>query len=182
MIKKWPTVSDRELLDLRIMKVNAVERTAPKTGKTHEFYYFDSNDWINVVAVTTAGNLVFVKQYRHGNDEITLEVPGGLVDPGEAPIEAASRELAEETGYLSQPLIQIGVVAPNPAIFNNETFTFLALDAEQKVAQQFDGTEDIEVVELPLAEVKRQLMAGQITHSLTINAIYWYELYLAGLS
>lgn len=179
MIKIWPTLSKKQLLDLRIMTVHAVERESPITGKSHEFYLFDSNDWINVVAVTPDERIIFVKQFRHGNEEITLEVPGGLVDPGEEPITAAGRELAEETGFTSKPLIEIGMVAPNPAIFNNECFTFLALDAVETVTQKFDTTEDIEVVTLSMDEIKEKIKRREITHSLTLNALFWYEKYKA---
>lgn len=180
MIKKWPTISERQLLDLRIMTVHAVERRSPKTDKIHEFYRFQSNHWINVVVITTDNEMVFVKQYRHGNDEITLEVPGGLVDPGERPIEAATRELQEETGYTSDPLIEIGMVAPNPAIFNNDCYTFLARNAALTTTQKFDTTEDIEVVTLPFNDVMQKIKQREITHSLTLNAIFWYQQFLKG--
>lgn len=175
MIKKWPTLSQKQLLDLRIMTVHAVERSSPKTGKVHEFYLFDSNHWINVVAVTPDESLIFVKQFRHGNGEITLEVPGGLVDPGEEPITAATRELREETGFTSDPLIEIGMVAPNPAIFNNDCYTFLALNAQLTTIQEFDTTEEIEVVTFPFTQVMEMVHSREITHSLTLNALFWYQ-------
>ena len=173
MIQKWKTLSTRKLYDLRIMQVWANKRRNPLKGTDHEFYAIHSNDWINVVAVTADNMIVMVKQYRHGNEEITLEVPGGLVDDGEDPIVSAARELKEESGYISDPLVKIGAVAPNPALFNNVTHTFLALNAVQKFEQALDGNEDIEISLHSLEEIDQMIQSGAITHSLTINAIYW---------
>ena len=178
MIKKWKTLASKKLYDLRIMQVWANQRQHPIKETDSEFYAIHSNDWINVVAVTPENKIVMVTQFRHGNEEITIEVPGGLVDDGEEPIISAARELKEETGYTSDPLIKIGAVSPNPALFNNVTHTFLALNAEQKLEQALDGNEDIEISLHSLEEIDQMIQSGKITHSLTINAIYWYEKFL----
>lgn len=175
MIKKWQTVSSEMLLHLKIMELWSNTRRSPTKGSEHTFYALHSNDWINVVPVTADGRIVMVRQFRHGNGEITLEVPGGLVDDGEEPIVSAARELREETGYLSDPLIKLGEVAPNPALFNNRCHTFLAANAVQKYDLAPDGTEELEVSLHTLEEISTMIDSGAITHALTINAIYWYE-------
>ncbi|MEM9775737.1 MAG: NUDIX hydrolase [Chloroflexota bacterium] len=179
MIQKWKTLSSKRLYQLKIMEIWANRRLSPKKGTEHEFYAIHSNDWINVVPVTHDGRIVMVSQFRHGNEEITLEVPGGLVDDGEEPIHSAARELQEETGYTSDPLIQLGYVSPNPALFNNTCHTFLASNAQLTHSVAFDGTEDIEISLHSLDEISKMIESGRITHSLTINAIYWYEKYLS---
>lgn len=179
MIKKWETVASKKLYDLRIMEVWSNKRINPIKGTEGDYYAIHSNDWINVVAVTADNKIVMVTQYRHGNQEITIEVPGGLVDDGEAPIVSAARELKEETGFISDPLIQIGAVAPNPALFNNVTYTFLAQNAEQKFEQALDGNEDIDISLHTLEEIDQMIQSGKITHALTINALYWYEKFLS---
>ena len=108
---------------------------------------------MNVIPITPAGNVVFVHQFRHGIEAVTMEIPGGLVDPGEAPIDTARRELMEETGYEADEFIAIGQVTPNPAFLDNVCHTFLALNAHQVSQPTFDSSEDIVVTERPLTAV-----------------------------
>ena len=91
--------------ELQKCKVFAVSRDmarSPLTGEIHPFFRIDAGEWVNVVPITTENELVLVRQYRHGSQEITLEIPGGIIDPGETPAQAAARELLEETGYRAE--------------------------------------------------------------------------------
>ena len=90
-----------------------------QTPLPRDIYVFACPDWCNVVTETADGQLVLVWQYRHGTDELSLEVPGGVIDPGEEPIDAARRELKEETGYEAESFELLSVVQPNPALQNN---------------------------------------------------------------
>ena len=117
-----------------------------------------------------------IKQYRHGSKQITLEIPGGLVDPGDTPESAASRELLEETGYQAEEWKKIGVVNPNPAIFSNRCHTFLARNLMKVGSPTLDQTEDIDVVLFPLSEVPRLIRDGVIDHALVIAAFHWLDL------
>ena len=120
-----------------------------------DIFVFAVPDWCNVLAETPEGELVLVWQYRHGTDELSLEVPGGVIDPGEEPIDAARRELKEETGYEADSFELVSVVEPNPALQGNKCFTFLARGARLTGATAFDDLEDLETVVVPKSEIAR---------------------------
>jgi 8-oxo-dGTP pyrophosphatase MutT (NUDIX family) len=122
-----------------------------------------------------------VRQYRHGTRSITLEIPGGLVEHMDTPEETAIKELREETGYKASEMIPLGSVHPNPAIQNNQCYTFLAKNVFLAGEQQQDEKEDIEVLLRPLSEIPRLIREGEITHSLVLAAFYrFYMEYDAG--
>jgi 8-oxo-dGTP pyrophosphatase MutT (NUDIX family) len=142
----------------------------------HDFYILESNDWINVIPLTAHDEVIMIRQYRHGSREVTLEIPGGLVDSGDTPKKAAVRELLEETGYQAKKWLKIGVVNPNPALFNNRCHTFLAQDVYKGTDPTPDQTEDIEVVLVPLADIPKLILKGKIDHAMVITAFCNYFL------
>lgn len=137
-------------------------------------FTFDCPDWCNVVAETPEGDVVLVWQYRFGTDALSLEVPGGIVDPGEAPEAAAVRELREETGYEGTGVERLAVVEPNPALQGNRCHTYLVRGARLLHPTAFDETEDLELVLVPRAELPALLDAGTITHALVVSALETY--------
>ena len=177
VVPEWEEVERELLQDCRVFTVSRTTARSPHTGVPHPFYRIDSADWVNIVALTPADELVMVRQYRHGEGRVTLEIPGGLVDPGETGAVAAARELLEETGYRAGSVVHLGVVNPNPALFGNRTETWAALGAEKVAEIQSDHTEETVVELLPRAELHEALRAGRISSALVIAALYWFELY-----
>ena len=170
--KSWPLVSSYRERSFRIFDLRIDRSVSPRTGEAHDFIVLESAPWVNVIALTGREEVVLIRQYRHGIREVTLEVPGGLVEDEDGPRAAAQRELLEETGYRAKEWIDLGNVHPNPAIQNNRCHTFLALNAIPAKSQALDDKEDIEVVLRPLADIPRLIREGAITHSLVVCA-FW---------
>ncbi|MGI9535284.1 MAG: NUDIX hydrolase [Thermodesulfobacteriota bacterium] len=177
MVKDWKLKNSEAMNEYRIFKTRRDVRLSPRTGKEHDFFVIESPDWVNIVAVTEDEDIVFINQFRHGISRPTLEIPGGMIDKGEKPVDSARRELLEETGYASEKFIEIGLVHPNPAIFNNACYTFLALSAEKVSEPEFEGTEDIENVLYPVSKIDELIKNREITHSLVLNALYFFQKY-----
>lgn len=175
----WPTHARKMVAKTRVFEVDIAERISPRTGRHHEFGLLRCPDWVNVVALTADQQLVFVRQWRHGTESVTLEVPGGMVDPGETPIEAAARELLEESGFAGRDLQHIGTVAPNPALQSNRCHSFFVRDCRQVAQTHFDSTEDCQLVLLPAAAARELVGNGQIDHALVVAALS--HAWLAGL-
>ncbi len=159
-----------------MFSVQRVRARSPRTGGEHDFYTIDSSDWVNVVALTPDDCVVMVRQYRHGAARVTLETPGGLVDPGETPAQAAARELLEETGYAAAEIVPLGGVNPNPALFSNRLHGFLARGAERVREVRNESTEETQVELVPLARLREEVRAGRVEHALVIAIAYLYEL------
>jgi len=174
MVADWKLKSTKPLHDYRIFRTRSDTRVSPRTGKEHEFYVLESPDWVNIVAVTDSQEIVLINQFRHGICGTVLEIPGGMIDEGEAPILSAERELLEETGYAANEFIEIGNVHPNPALFDNICYTFLAKSAKKIREPEFEGTEDIETILYPSKDIMELIQKGEITHSLVLNALFFY--------
>ena len=130
MINPW-TRKDTELLqETRILNLFEATEVAPYTDKAHNFIYIDSPAWVNMIPLTAHNEVVMIRQYRHGNQRVTLEIPGGMVDAGEEPSRAAARECHEETGFIAKSLHSLGELNPNPALFSNSLHTFFGQVAQ----------------------------------------------------
>ena len=175
-LEAWRYLDSEILTDARIFTLHRETAVSPRTGEARDFVHIASAPWVNVVPLTPAGEVVLVRQWRHGTKDFTLEIPGGLVDPGEDPGAAAAREVREETGYAGDPPVEIGVVEPNPAILNNVTHTFLIENCARVGELQLDAGEDLEVVTAPLGEIPGLIGAGEIKHSLVICGFWWLAL------
>lgn len=169
-IVPWETVQRDTLGAHSIFSIERVLRRSPSTGREHAYLVLQVPDWVNVIPVTPDGQVVLVEQFRHGTATVTLEIPGGTVDPGEVAEVAARRELEEETGYRPGALVEIGVVAPNPAFLSNRCTTYLALDCTPTGALDPDPGEEISTRLEPLAALGDLIHDGSITHALVAAA------------
>ncbi|MFL2944354.1 MAG: NUDIX hydrolase [Candidatus Poseidoniales archaeon] len=175
--KNWKTISEKNAGDFRIFSMREVTAESPRTGKHHPFFLLDGSDWINVIAVTSEQMLVMVKQYRFGTSKFELEIPGGIIEKGESPIEAGVRELKEETGYAGIDPKYLGYVDPNPAFQTNKCHTIIIQNCEKVDIQNLDPGEDIEVEIISEANIQKHIDKGTIRHSLVLSAFRLYDIY-----
>ena len=173
---RWKRTSSKALQSFRIFTIREDRYQLPRNKKEGTFYILESTDWVNVVPVTESGEVVLIRQFRFGTEEVTLEIPGGLVEHGHSPLEAAQNELIEETGFKSDQWEYLGYVHPNPAFLNNRCHSFLAKNVMKVAEIRPEESEEFEVVRIPYKDIKGLIKTGEITHSLVICAFHWIDL------
>jgi 8-oxo-dGTP pyrophosphatase MutT (NUDIX family) len=182
MIKPWQKVRSKPAGDFRIFTIRTDTKLSPRTGHEHDVHVIDSVNWVNVIAMTPGQELVMVEQYRHGSNTVELEIPGGMMDPGEtSPVETGVRELREETGYEGENARILGQILPNPAIMSNLCYTILVQNCRYVSEVEFDHGEDLVTQLVPVREIPQLVSAGKIQHSLVVVALYYFDLWQRGL-
>jgi len=169
-VKEWKLLDRRTIFSSVPFRIREDRLLSPRTGLEAPYYVMECDDWVNVVAVTEDRQIILVRQFRFGREVFSLEVPGGVVDPGEEPRDAAIRELREETGYEGEHVRSLGWVEPNAAIQNNRCHMFAVTGCRRVADQDLDPGEDVSVELLPLDDLASALDRGDIRHALSIAA------------
>jgi len=167
----WDLQNDDLHADCRIFEVRKRRFKRRSDGIEGDFFVLDTNDWVNVLAITPDEQVVLVRQFRYGSQEHSLEPPGGVVEKGEDPIIAGLRELEEETGFVGEQPQLLGVVRPNAAILSNHCHVVMVRNARKIAELNFDQHEELVTELYPLSELKYLVKSGEITHSIGLNSI-----------
>ncbi len=175
-LEPWLIEDEESVFSCRIFDVVRIRATLKGRNKTHNFFILENPEWVNIIPVTKDFDVVLIQQFRMGERAFTLEIPGGLSEPGEDPLTAAQRELLEETGYEGGRAIPLGMVQPNPATHNNRCHSFLQYPVQATGKLNLDENEDIRTLLVPLREIPDMIRRGEIHHSLVLNAFFYYSL------
>ena len=173
--RKWKVVKSENILNLGpwlSVRQECVE--LPSGRQIPTWFILEFPDWINVIAITKDGQFVMIDQYRHAIAETHYEIVAGVVDEGELPLDAAKRELLEETGFGGGEWSEFMVLSPNPTNHSNYSYTFLARGVEKVAEQHQEATEDIRVHVLSKDEVKELLTSGEIVQALHAAPLWKY--------
>jgi len=169
----WKVLNSEYLLKNDWLAVRADTCEMPDGRLIDPYYIMESGSYVNIVPVTAKGEIVFVRIYRHGVVQTLLETPGGLIDADESPLVAARRELLEETGCDCAEMRLIGSGSPDPARLSCRAFYFLATDCVETAVPNWDEHEEMELLKLPIAQVKQLLFAGEIVDSVQQSALFF---------
>ena len=173
-IKKWKTLESEYLFNRPWLTVRKDKVELPNGVINPEHYVLEYPDWVNVTAITKEGKFVMIEQYRHGLDDVFLELAAGVIENGEDPLMAARRELQEETGYIGGEWKLLTAIGQNPSTSNNLTYCFLATDVVPTGEQHLEYSEDIAVRLLDPDKVKRLLHEDKIKQALMAAPLWKY--------
>lgn len=173
-IKEWKVLESEYLVRRPWLTARRDRLELPDGRIIPEYYVLEYPDWVNVIAITKDGQFVMERQYRHAARKISLELPCGVMEDGETPLEAAQRELLEETGFGGGQWKKLMELSPNPSAMSNTTHCFLAIGVEKIAEQHLDETEELSVLFMTKEEVKRMLNENQICQALMVAPLYKY--------
>ena len=189
---RWELVEEKHIIQDAWIDFRANIYRLPNGVEFGPVYNFSKHSFSIVVAVDTQGRYICVRQYRHGIDKITTEFPAGGIEfqknsdvpyitaentiaSEEDALEAAKRELLEETGYTSDNFVHLYTTPANATLASNNVHIYAALDCVKKTGQHLDETEFLNVELLTEDELKERIFGGNFLQSQHVLAWYLYK-------
>ncbi len=170
-LRAWQVLSDVSLISRRWLEVREQRVRLANGHEIDNFHLLRGPDWASVLCLTAELQVILVRQYRHGWGGMSLELPAGVIEPAEAPIDAARRELREESGFTVDELEPLLMLAPEPARSTTRAHFFFARDAVRSVELALDSSEELEVVLVTVPELFELIENGQIVHAAHVAAL-----------
>ena len=166
--RKWTVLSSEYLIRRPWLTARRDVARLPDGRINNEYYVLEYPDWVNVIAITKDGQVVLERQYRHGLGKTCYELPCGVIEAGETPLEAAKRELLEETGYASEEWRHLLTVPAQPTIADNYAYIFEARNCHPVSSQHLDETEFLNAVVLTREELESRIQDGRFPQPIHI--------------
>lgn len=166
----WELVSEQKLVDNEWIDFRQSDWRFPDGMELGPFYTYHRKDFAVIAALDEEGRFVCVRQFRQGIRQITTEFPAGGIEKGEDPLDAAKRELREETGYVSDDWTYLASIPANATMADNYAHLYLARGCRREAERHLDVTEFVDVEVLGAEEVHALIRRGafaQAVHAAT---------------
>lgn len=170
---EWKILSSEYLTRYSFFTARKDKCETPQGKIIEQYYVVELPLTVCALGITEENEAILIKQYRHPIEKTILEVPGGFTDENEDPQKAIEREFLEETGYAFSHFEYVGEVAANPGILTGYTKLYLATGGKKIAKQVLDHNEEIEIVLIPLNELKGMLLQNKIVQALHTCCIFY---------